>query len=106
MFQNRSKIVSYFVILNTFLLFLPLSVLLADKLKKPQKISVVYCNDIVPFHYTGPDGQAEGIMIDFWKLWSKKTGIAVHFIPAPWADTLKTMREGKADAHAGAFLYR
>lgn len=94
----------YCVLLSLFFLFFyPASQVIADSQDDTKKISVVYCVDSIPFHYTNPDGQAEGLLIDFWRLWSKKTGIAIDFVPAAWGDTLKMMREGKADAHAGLF---
>jgi signal transduction histidine kinase/CheY-like chemotaxis protein/HPt (histidine-containing phosphotransfer) domain-containing protein len=69
----------------------------------PRQISVVYCTNIAPFEYTDEKGNPEGLIIDFWKLWSKKTGIRVNFKKALWNDTLEMVAKGKADAHAGLF---
>ena len=76
---------------------------MAGQTKGDEEISVVYCADSIPFHYTGSGGQAEGVIIDLWKIWSQKTGISIKFIPASWGDTLKMIREGEVDAHAGLF---
>lgn len=73
------------------------------KSSKPDKISVVYCEDCVPFQFTDQTGNPAGIIIDFWKLWAEKTGIKVNFRAAPWDETLALMRERKVDAHAGLF---
>lgn len=71
-----------------------------------EKISVVYSQDSIPFHFTGPEGEPQGIMIDLWNLWSEKTGIEIDFIPAPWTETLEMMRTGRVEAHAGLFYNR
>jgi len=70
----------------------------------PERISVVYSIDSIPFQYTDESGEPSGIIIDYWKLWSEKTGIAVDFIGAPWNETLILARDGKVDAHAGLFF--
>ena len=70
---------------------------------KPGKIKIVYCIDSYPFQYRNEKGEPEGIIIDYWKLWSVKTGISVDFMPAVWDETLNIMKKGEADAHAGLF---
>ena len=70
----------------------------------PDHISVVYSVDSVPFQYTDDSGQPNGIIIDYWKLWSEKTGIDVDFVAAPWNETLGMTRDGKVDAHVGLFF--
>ena len=32
----------------------------------PDRVSIAYCKDIAPFHFTDEDGQPAGIMIDLW----------------------------------------
>ena len=70
----------------------------------PERISVAYSIDSIPFQYTDESGEPNGIIIDYWKLWSEKTGIGVDFIEATWNETLALVRDGKADAHAGLFF--
>ena len=70
----------------------------------PERISVAYSIDSIPFQYTDESGEPNGIIIDYWKLWSEKTGITVDFIEATWNGTLALVRDGKADAHAGLFF--
>jgi len=69
----------------------------------PAAISVVYCSDIAPFEFTNQQGDPDGLIIDFWKLWAKKTKIRVRFKPALWDETLDMVRNGRADVHAGLF---
>lgn len=81
------------------LLFFPLTVSAADI----EQISVVYCQDIEPFEYTDKEGRSNGLIIDFWHLWSQKTGIQVTFVEASWNQTLTMVKNGEVDVHAGLF---
>ena len=69
----------------------------------PERISIAYCSDCVPFHFTDEDGLPAGMIIDLWRLWSEKTGIEIDFKAALWEETLKMVGSGSADAHAGLF---
>ncbi len=69
-----------------------------------EKISVAYCLDCVQFHFQNKDGKADGLMIDMWRLWSERTGIAVDFKAATWEETLRMVGDGRVDAHAGLFF--
>ncbi|MBF0289873.1 MAG: transporter substrate-binding domain-containing protein [SAR324 cluster bacterium] len=68
-----------------------------------QKISVAYCKDCIPIHYQGETGSAAGLMIDYWKLWSQKTGVEIDYTAGTWDETLNMVKTGKVDAHAGLF---
>ena len=69
-----------------------------------QKIKIATSIDNMPFHFADEQGNAVGMFIDLWKLWSQKTGVAVEFVPKPWAQSLDIVRTGKADIHAGCFF--
>lgn len=69
----------------------------------PKRISIAYCKDCVPFHFSDESGQPKGIIIDLWRLWSEKTGIAIDFRAADWDETLSMVGSGAANAHAGLF---
>ena len=56
-----------------------------------------------PPYFFREDGEIKGFAIDFWRLWSEKTGISLEFIPGTWADTIDMVQKGEADAHAGLF---
>ncbi|NDV23289.1 transporter substrate-binding domain-containing protein [Desulfovibrio sp. JC022] len=73
----------------------------AEQSKDP--LSVVYCEDCIPFEFQNSEGQADGLIIDSWKLWSEKTGRELDFKSAPWNETLNMIKNGQVDAHAGLF---
>jgi len=82
-------------------MMLPVSTLAVNP---PERISVAYCSDCVPFHFSDEDGQPAGIIFDLWRLWSEKTGIAIDFRAASWDETLAMVGSGVVDAHAGLFF--
>ncbi len=80
------------------------SVFSAGPVVAAERISVAYCVDCVPFQFKDDDGKPAGLIIDLWRLWSEKTGFKIDFRAAPWDETLRMVRDGKADVHAGLFF--
>ncbi len=70
---------------------------------QPKEITIACSRDSYPFHYADENGKAAGITIDFWNLWSKKTGIKVKYLISDWDTSLKNVKDKKADVHAGCF---
>ncbi len=68
----------------------------------PKTVTIAYNVGNPPLKFKNGQ-QADGILIDIWRLWSKKTGIQVVFKDALFADTLDMVKIGKADIHAGLF---
>lgn len=54
-----------------------------------------------PYHFENKQGDADGLMIDLWKLWAVKQGVEVKFITSSWKETLEGVRSGNIDIHAG-----
>ncbi len=54
------------VILFFFLFFCSTHIVHAQELK------VVYYSDNPPYQYTTAENEADGLIIDFWRLWSQK----------------------------------
>jgi ABC-type amino acid transport substrate-binding protein/serine phosphatase RsbU (regulator of sigma subunit) len=67
------------------------------------EIKIVYNSGLPPLKFTDKQQKANGLLIDIWKLWSKKTNTKISFIEASWDDTLKMVKNGKADIHAGLY---
>jgi len=64
-------------------------------------ITIAYTKDARPLSFTETTGKPEGLTIDFWRLWSAKTGIPVHFMLTVWEKTLPMVTNGEADVHGG-----
>ena len=46
---------------------------------EPERITVAYCSDCVPFQFTDEGGEPAGLIIDLWRLWEQKTGVGIEF---------------------------
>ncbi len=64
-------------------------------------LTIVGSRNIPPFSMLNQDGEPAGIGIDLWRLWSQKTGRPVRFRLTDIARSLKEMKDGRADLHAG-----
>lgn len=66
-------------------------------------VTIVTLDEGSPMSFTGYNGKPKGYLIDFWALWSRKTGIPVTFHTVEWQESLNAMRIGTYDIHAGLF---
>jgi two-component system, NarL family, sensor histidine kinase EvgS len=67
------------------------------------KIVVSHNTNNPPYKFVNDSAQADGILIEIWKLWSEKTGISVEFKNAEFEATVEMVGSGDADANAGLF---
>jgi diguanylate cyclase (GGDEF)-like protein/PAS domain S-box-containing protein len=69
-----------------------------------KSISVVMDNNYPPFTFLDANGNLQGILIDRWQLWEKKTGIAVEITGLDWSKALQRMQAGEFDVIDTIFL--
>jgi len=69
---------------------------------EPLKIAVA--NNVVPYQFIDNQGKLTGYVIEFWELWSQKTGVEIEFVSSNWADSISNVRDGHADVH-GALAF-
>ena len=69
----------------------------------PETLIVAYRIDSEPVQFRNERGEADGILIDFWRLWSEKSGIPLRFVGGYNKQTQEMVRNGEADALAGLF---
>lgn len=50
-----------------------------------------------PYMDVSAIGDVQGLFVDLWRLWSKKTGIAISFVPNQSEDSLAYLRKGRID---------
>ena len=72
----------------------------AQSLKEPLRIAY---SEYMPFYFQGSAGEHRGILVDFWNLWSKKTGVEISFKTMSWKKAIQAVRKGKADIGAAHF---
>ena len=63
----------------------------------PAVIRVVMDNNYPPYVFLGSDGGIQGLLVDQWRLWERKTGIRVELTAMDWNSALVAMREGRFD---------
>lgn len=54
-----------------------------------------------PYMHVSSQGEATGLLVDLWRLWSEKTGISIAFVPDNSANSLISLANQRIDAHIG-----
>jgi len=67
----------------------------------PARLTLACPDDIPPYCSRDANGQAVGLLPDFWRLYAKKTGTEVELRAVSGAEALLLLESGEADAHAG-----
>jgi PAS domain S-box-containing protein len=62
-----------------------------------QTIRVVMDDNYPPFIFKSAEGTLQGILVDQWQLWEKKTGVHVELQAMDWAVAQKRMDAGEFD---------
>jgi signal transduction histidine kinase len=56
-----------------------------------------------PFSFAGKDGEPQGILVEFWRLWAARNGHEITFQLDDLDETIEAVRKGRADFHSGIF---
>ncbi|MEY2575665.1 MAG: hypothetical protein QOF80_1152 [Verrucomicrobiota bacterium] len=67
------------------------------EVETPRTIRVVMDNNYAPYSFQSEEGKLEGILIDQWLAWEKKTGIKVEMRAMDWGEALQRTRAGEFD---------
>ena len=94
--MNVLKILLVFVCLLIYF-SIPFDAQGKDVEKTYQTITVVSDDNYPPYIFRDSTGDIQGILVDEWKLWEKKTGIKVNLIATDWSKAQKILLDGKAD---------
>jgi len=70
---------------------------------RPKSIRVVMDYNYPPFVFLDRNGTPQGILIEGWRLWEKRTGIRVDIHATRWTEALRRMRAGEYDVIDTAF---
>ena len=74
--------------------FVPFSGQAEDAGKKIQTIIVVSDDNYPPYIFRDFNGDIQGILVDEWKLWGKKTGLKVNLIAMDWSKAIESLLKG------------
>ena len=77
--------------------FFPVSGHANDAETRLQNITVVSDDNYPPYIFRDSNGVTQGILVDEWKIWEKKTGIKVNLIAMDWSKAQEFLLRGNAD---------
>lgn len=63
----------------------------------PDSIRVVMDDSYPPFIFKAPDGALQGMLVDQWRLWERKTGVKVILSAMDWSEAQRRMDAGEFD---------
>jgi PAS domain S-box-containing protein len=63
----------------------------------PRTIRVVMDNSYAPFVFQSAEGELQGILIDQWQAWEKRTGIKAEIHGMNWGEAVRRMQGGEFD---------
>ena len=66
-------------------------------------LTIACTEDYPPMSMISASGKPSGMLVDFWRLWSQKTGRKIQFRFFTWEASLAALKEGRADIHSGLF---
>ena len=87
--------------LSFFVVFTLLTLNVSKSFSKTYKIGCV--NDYYPYVSLNSSGELEGIIIDWWKLWSEKTGVEIEFVQLDIQGCIDKTISGELDAISSMF---
>ena len=76
--------------------FLIGSVSHASEKSPPTSLRVITDDNYPPYLFRNDEGAVEGYLVDYWKLWTTKTGIAIELIATDWDSAQKRVLAGEA----------
>ncbi|MCL7463376.1 response regulator [Pseudomonas sp. NW5] len=60
-------------------------------------LRVVGDENYPPYLFRDSDGNVQGYLVDYWRLWEEKTGIPVELTATRWAEAQQMLLRGEAD---------
>jgi len=70
----------------------------------PRPLRVVLDDNYPPYIFRDSDGRLQGILVDQWTLWEKRTGHPVELTATDWGKAQELFRQGRADVIDTIFL--
>ncbi|MCP4137403.1 MAG: transporter substrate-binding domain-containing protein [bacterium] len=94
-------------IILIFLLFIPADLLPESAAHKEKSgkpvITITNSTTFPPYSYIDESGKLGGIIIDYWRLWSKKNNIKIRFELVTWHRSLELARDRSGYVQGGLF---
>ena len=87
--------------LKCFLIIILL--LLNTGLLNAKTFTIAHHKDYYPFAFVDENGESKGFLIDYWKLWAKKTNVQIVLLPSDLSHDIEQIINLKADIVSGLF---
>ncbi|MCD0418665.1 transporter substrate-binding domain-containing protein [Rubrivivax sp. JA1024] len=68
-----------------------------NALAQDRMLRVISDENYPPFLFRDADGQVQGYLVDYWKLWQRRTGVRVELIATGWVEAQRRVQAGEAD---------
>lgn len=101
----RKIVITVWFALIIFVVFLPIREAWAQDVERyvDNGVSISISPYWKPYSFLDQDGQPTGFLVDYWRKWSDKTGVAIEFVFAPWNETVSLVTSGDVDIHSGLY---
>ena len=67
----------------------------------PDPLKIVISNDTFPYMFADDQGNAAGLVVDYWHEIARRENISVQFVMADWNQTLDLLQQGQVHLHGG-----
>jgi two-component system sensor histidine kinase/response regulator len=82
----------------------PGAALAAAPARAPERLRVVLPKDYPPFVQEDERGVLQGVLVDVWRLWEKRTGALVELTAMEWPKAQQAVLSGEADVIDSIFF--
>ncbi|MBA3010871.1 MAG: PAS domain S-box protein [Desulfobacula sp.] len=93
----RTQKSTWFMLVCLLLCFIPILAQGKEGDGRFKAITIVLDDNYPPYIFRNSNGHIQGILVDEWALWEKKTGIKVNLTAMDWSKAQEFMRKGQAD---------
>jgi ABC-type amino acid transport substrate-binding protein len=69
-----------------------------------EKYKVAFIEDYAPYSWMNEEGEEQGILVDWWKLWGEKMGVELEFEFYPIPIIISKLSNGQVDVAGGLFF--
>ena len=68
-----------------------------DNVPDSRHFVVAVGNDSSPYQFTNESGDADGLIVDIWRMWAQKNGYTLEFRATSWRDSMAAVDNREVD---------
>lgn len=88
---------------NIFTLLAVMLITIPAETASTAPLVITHSSSMPPLSFINDEGKPDGLLIDFWNAWAKKSGTAISFKLQPWKESIYAVVSGHADINAGMY---